>query len=335
MSKRLALVIGLGFCFLSACSSKDKASQVFAQLPGPTPIESGKPPTPAPTPSTSPRPRPVPTVSPRPVPPTPVACDSSALLPWARWSTFTSQSAKFQGMDVREAIAARNLVLSEVEQGYYSPRDVSRVDVVSDTLDMEYVDVLAGSVTYASTLKIRDGVDVYGSLLKRSIVDFDQEKENLYDLQLKILDLKVNGAVTRTCRSGPKDCLLSLKGTNAYVNRFTIEPDQLTHLTEIEIDVPKKSTAVVVLNVQNLKWKDVTVKAPRETVWTLGLMGGKFTIDFMTLPGVVVAATSTFEMDDALLMGRVLSLNFSSAQCRDERACSTIDSSDTPEKICL
>lgn len=334
-----ALTLQLG------CSGDASKDDVRSQLPGfgavTLPVtEPPANPTPGPTvsplPNPSPSRTPAPSPSPSPSPSsTPVACDTESLKYWDAWSSFSTQKAKFQGMNVTEAIASRTLVIDGLDQGYHSSRDVSRIDVAANDLDMGWVEIRSGSVAYGSTLKFREDVNVYGSIRKKAFVDFDAAQEKLIDLQFKLLDMPARGLVSSICDSSGKNCVLTLWGSDPQVNRFTVKPAELKRVAKILIDVPAKATAVVLIEDKDVKFSNVEISAPNETVWTLGTPNGKFTVDFITLTGTVVLAASTFEMDQALLMGRVIAKEFSSTACRDENGCSTVDSSDLPTKICL
>lgn len=344
------LLLASGVAILQqGCSGGASNEQMLAQLPGfgtviqPITEPSGAPapgptilPTPTPSPSGSPTPNPSPSPSASPVPtPTPVACDSEDLKFFGNWSSFSTQKAIFQGMNVTGAIAGRTLQLDGLDQGYNSSRDGSRVDVASDDLSLSWVEIRSGSVAYRSTVKVREGVNVYGSIRKKAAVDFDAAKEKLIDLQFKLLDLPVNGIASSECDARGKNCVLTLFGTHAQVNRFTVKTEQLSGVAKIQIQVPSKATAVVLMAGKDVKLSNIEISAPRETIWTLGTPNGTFTVDFMTLPGTVVLAASTFHMDQALLMGRVIAKEFTSAVCLDDNGCSTVDSSDLPNKICL
>ncbi len=238
-------------------------------------------------------------------------------------------------MDIAEGLAGRKLTLDGLDLGYGLSREVGRYDLVADDLDFQWTTVNAGSAAYFSRVKFREGVDVYGGTRRTAALDFDAEYEKLVDLQFRLLDLKVNGTHVRKCNSAGKECELVLNGSDAFVNRFKIEAGELLHLRKIRVQVPRKATPVVLIQARDVNWKDLEVTAPSETVWTLGEPHGKFKIDFMTLTGTVVLAASTFEIDQALVMGRVLTKDFQSAECRDDRACATVDSQELPARICL
>lgn len=244
-------------------------------------------------------------------------------------------SATIRGMDIAEGLAARVLAIDGLDLGYGLSRDVSRFDLVADTLDFGWTTVNAGSAACGSKVKFRQGVDVFGGTQKAAPLDFDTEYDRLVDLQFRILDLKLNGETKTVCETPGKNCELILTGSDAHVNRFHVAAGDLVGIRKITVNVPRRATAVVLIQAKDVTWKDVDVSGPAETIWTLGEPHGKFRIDFMTLPGTVVLASSIFEIDQALVMGRVLTKDFVSAACNDERACATVDSQDLPDKICL
>ncbi len=238
-------------------------------------------------------------------------------------------------MDISGGIASSKLKLDGVDEGYSNSRDIGRYDLFAETLDFASTNIASGSVAYQSKIRFGDSVSVYGKVTKAKPLRFEDEKDRLVELQLLLLELKENGKVTRTCESADKKCALTLTGSDSSVNRFTVKQAELKGLARLVVSVPKHASAVIVLDTKNISWKDLEVKAPFETVWTLSRRGGTFRIDFMALPGTVVLADSVFDFDSALLLGRVLTRDFKSADCREDRACATIDSQEMPEKICL
>ncbi len=332
---RIGVAGSLVFLALAGCSGGNRTSStprsVFPQSPEPSPIPST---TPRPTPT--PEPSPVPSPSPSPSPsPTPVACNSSLLAPWNHWSIFAAESAWLRGMDVAEGVAGKQLVLDGVDLGYALGRSVGRYDLVAETLEFGWTRVNSGSAAYQTKVKFRERVDVYGGTRKHAAIDFGVAFDQLIDLQFHLLDMKTNGETRVECVRAGQDCDLTLVGSDPRVNRFTVSEAQLKGLRTISVKVPKKATAVVLIEAKNVSWKDLEIDAPYETVWTLGQPHGKFRIDFMSLPGTVLLVSSTFEVDQALVMGRVLSQKFVSATCHSDRACATVDSQALPEKICL
>jgi choice-of-anchor A domain-containing protein len=237
-------------------------------------------------------------------------------------------------MDISHALAARTAKLDGVELGYGLHREVGRFDVIGENVELAWTDVVSGGVAYADQLKLRDRVDTYSLIKKARPIDFDAEKERLVEVQLKLVELPVNGAVSSPCNSSGA-CTVTLTGKNPTVNRFTLSKQHLKKRSKLVIDVPKGATAVVVIDEQNIEMDDMELDVPNETIWTLSKRGGKFTIDFMSLRGTVVLLDSTFEMDQALLMGRVIAKDFTATECYDDRACSTIESGEMPEKVCL
>jgi choice-of-anchor A domain-containing protein len=337
---RVILAVGVfGALGLSGCSKSDGV-RVFSQLPDPNPTTTFVPPPepspiPVPSPTMAPSPTPLPTASPTPNPtPSPIACSPSALQEFNHYGSFSLETGTYRGMDISHALAARTAKLDGVELGYGLHREVGRYDVIGEDVELAWTDVVSGGVAYGNQLKLRDGVDTYSLIKKARPIDFDAVKERLIEVQLKLVELPVNGVVSSPCNSSGS-CTVTLKGSNPTVNRFTVTKQHLKKRVKLVIDVPKGATAVVVIDEQNIEMDDMELDVPNETIWTLSKRGGKFTIDFMSLRGTVVLLDSTFEMDRALLMGRVIAKEFTATECYGDRACSTIESGEMPAKICL
>ncbi|MBC7386585.1 MAG: hypothetical protein H7301_10565 [Cryobacterium sp.] len=238
-------------------------------------------------------------------------------------------------MDVRQGISSRRLILSGVDQGYDRPQDGGRVDVYAEDLELKDVAIQTGSVRYTRSVRFHGNVTTFGAITKEKLFDFQTAEDHLNDLQFKLLDYPVNGSTNRVCETDGKNCTLTLAGNNRILNRFQVEERDLINLKFLKVRVPEKSTAVVLLQSKDVHFRNVRVEAPQESIWTLGLPGGKFKVEFMELPGTVVLLSSAFELDRALLTGRVLSKTFSSPDCFEDGSCSTIDSSSLPGRICL
>jgi choice-of-anchor A domain-containing protein len=338
MKKLSTLVFAVSILGMSACS-KGEGIRAFspqpvsepATTPSPTPTA-----TPSPVPSPSATPSPTPTVSPAPNPsPSPIACSPTALREFAHYGSVSLEKGTYRGMDISHGLIARDANLDGVELGYGLHREVGRFDVIGEDVTLAWTDVVSGGVAYADKLKLRDGVDTYSLIRKARPIDFDAQKERLIDLQIKLVDLPENGTVSSACNSSGSGCTVVLTGRNPTVNRFTVTKEHLKKRGKLVIQVPKRATAVVVVDEQHIELDDMELDVPNETIWTLSKRGGKFVVDFMTLRGTVFLLDSTFEMDQALLMGRVIAKEFTSKVCQSDRACSTIESGEMPENVCL
>jgi choice-of-anchor A domain-containing protein len=267
--------------------------------------------------------------------PSPIACSPAALREFAHYGSVAIEKGTYRGMDISHGLLARDATLDGVELGYGLHREVGRFDVIGENVSLAWTDVVSGGVAYADQLKIRDQVDTYSVIRKARPVDFDAMKERLIELQIKLVELPENGTVTTSCTASGSDCAVTLVGRNPTVNRFTLTKEHIRKRGKLVIQVPKRATAVVVLNEQHIEFDDMELDVPNETIWTMAKRGGKFVVDFMTLRGTVFLLDSTFEMDQALLMGRVIAKEFTSKVCHDDRACSTIETGEMPENVCL
>ncbi len=343
IQSRYRLIVALlGVAALAGCSKgmdfPDQASQPQTE-PNPTdpnPPNPNPTNTPKPTPShkPSPKPSPIPSHAPSPTPSPVAVCDPSALKGFTAIGLYSADQAKVQGMNISHGVVSPLLGLGGVEIGYGLGRDFGRYDVVAEQVDLIYTTLTNGGLAYGTSIKYHESVDIAGVTKKTRPIDYAATNAQIGKIQAKLLALPENGTVASSCPS-TKDCRLTRTGTAPFINRFTITANQLAKGAKVEINVPKHATAVVVIDASTITLQDLELKAPAETIWTLSQPGGTLTVDFMTLTGTVVVPNSTLEMDQALIMGRTFSKAFTSTECNDDSACSTIDSQEMPDKICL
>jgi choice-of-anchor A domain-containing protein len=333
------IVALLGLSVFAGCSKGMDYPDSFTQpqVDPTTPTDPGgtKPdPTHSPKPTPSHKPSPIPSKKPSPTPTPIVACDPAALKGFAATGLYAADQAKVQGMNISHGVISPLLGLGGVEIGYGLGRDFGRYDVVADQVDLVDTTLTNGGLAYGNKIQYHESVDIAGVTKKTRPIDYVATNAKIAKIQARLLALPENGNVASNCTS-KKDCRLTLTGTAPFVNRFTITAAQLAKGAKVEISVPKHATAVIVIDAATIKLQDLDLKAPAETLWTLSQPGGTLTVDFMTLTGTVVVPNSVLEMDQALIMGRTFSKSFTSTECTGDNACSTIDSQEMPENICL
>ncbi len=325
----VTILTALAGCSQTSSTNGDPIPQI-----DPAPVPSSDP-TPPPGPS-HPHPHPHPSHSPAPIPSpsaTPVACDPAALKAFAGYGIFATNSALIQGMGISHGVVANTIRIDGADIGYGLGKELGRYDVIGDQIDLSFVDIDSGGLAYSTQVKFHEGANVYGVTKKTTPIDRAAMAAKIAAIQAKILALPTTPAAIDCPKDD--DCTTTLTGTSPTVNRFTIGAASLKRRAKIVVNVPKHATAIVVIDLPDPHLKDLDVKAPAETVWTLS-HPGKLTLDFMTLTGTILAPTSTLELDQALLMGRSLTQDFSTPTCNDTSSpCSTVDSQEMPEKVCL
>jgi choice-of-anchor A domain-containing protein len=332
--KRAWTALALTTIALSGCSKGEvRSATTLPQLPEPSPTATASP---SPRPSSSPSPRPSASPTPTPSPSaTPVACDPKALEAFSGYSSVAFAKGTYRGMNLSHGVAAKAASLLDVDMGYGLERNGGRYDLVVDTGTIEHTVVENGGAAYATSLRFREGAEVFGVVKKTKVMDFEDTQVALADLQIAMLARRENGTVTLACAPDGSDCVTTLKGTDPKLNRFTIGKDHLRKRSKIVVSVPKRATALVVISDPSAKLEDIEIEAPNETVWTMAKRGGKLTLDFLTLTGTVFAIDTVVELDQALVMGRVISGSLLTPECRDDSACATIDSQEAPASPCL
>ena len=321
--------------FVSGCSrhTTSSGSPTNFNQEEPNPVATVVPAKPTPTPPIviTPTPTPTPTTATE----TPIPCTRGQLDFFAKLGVVSAGKVDAKGFNVSHGLVGTSVSIRQGILGYESLGiGWDRYDIQATDLSIEDATVDFGRVAYSNSRDNRNqGNSFFALPVKGKFVDSAPVLAAARTLRDRLALFPQEGVVTRTC--GPKTCEVLLKGVHSKFNKFLLDPSIVKKGDDVRVSVPNGSTPVIFLKGGlGTVFTNNFVTAPFETLWVAGDQTKRVSLNWLTLYGTLIAPEADLQLEQTLIMGRVIVNSVTMPSCSDD-ACVTVDSQERIDSSCL
>jgi len=180
----------------------------------------------------------------------------------------------------------RNATLGNYSVGDKLPDSGGMLDVLIVGNNLTYTSgaVLSGNVVYGNTTNLPiNAVSIEGTLRQDDPIDFSAATIYLNNLSAQLAAYTVSGTVTEPYQSG-----LYLTGTDPYLNVFNVSGSVISNKTDVQIDVPFGSVALINIDGTNVSMSGgLLVKGTSYN----NVLFNFYEADFLTISGIDVTGS--------------------------------------------